>query len=35
VESVKKGQFIYYSINTTVFDEMVKWMMKFRKIKKK
>ncbi len=35
VESVKKGQFIFYSINTTVFDEMVKWMMKFRKIKKK
>jgi ArsR family transcriptional regulator, arsenate/arsenite/antimonite-responsive transcriptional repressor len=35
VESVKKGQFIYYSINTTVFDEMVKWMMKFRQIKKK
>jgi DNA-binding transcriptional ArsR family regulator len=35
VESVKKGQFIYYSINTTVFDEMVKWMMKFRKTKKK
>jgi ArsR family transcriptional regulator len=35
VESVKKGQFIYYSINTTVFDEVVKWMMKFRQIKKK
>ncbi len=35
VESVKKGQFIYYSINTTVFDEMVKWMMKFRQTKKK
>jgi DNA-binding transcriptional ArsR family regulator len=35
VESVKKGQFIYYSINTTVFDEMVKWMLKFRQIKKK
>ncbi len=35
VESVKKGQFIYYSINTTVFDELVKWMLAFRKSKKK
>ena len=35
VESVKKGQFIYYSINTTVFDELVKWMLKFRQPKKK
>ena len=35
VESVKKGQFIYYSINTTVFDELVKWMLTFRKSKKK
>jgi ArsR family transcriptional regulator len=35
VESVKKGQFIYYSINTTVFDELVKWMLKFRQNKKK
>lgn len=35
VESVKKGQFIYYSINTTVFDELVKWMFKLRQSKKK
>ena len=35
VESVKEGQFIYYSINTTVFDELVKWMLKFRQTKKK
>ena len=35
VESVKRGQFIYYSINTTVFDELFKWMIKFRQRKKK
>jgi len=35
VESIKKGQFIYYSINTTVFDELVKWMLKLRQTKKK
>ena len=35
VESVKQGQFIYYSLNTTVFDELLKWMLKFRNPKKK
>ena len=25
VLSIKEGQFITYSLNTTVFDEMVKW----------
>ena len=35
VESVKQGQFIYYSLNTTVFDEVLKWMLKFRNTKKK
>jgi ArsR family transcriptional regulator len=35
VESVKQGQFIYYSLNTTVFDELIKWMLKFRQNKKK
>ncbi len=35
VESIKQGQFIYYSINTTVFDEVVKWMLKFRHNKRK
>ncbi len=35
VTSVKKGQFIYYSLNTTVIDEMIKWFIQFTKTKKK
>lgn len=31
VVSVKEGQFIYYSINTTVMDEMLKWILQFKK----
>ena len=27
VISIKEGQFITYSVNTTVFDEMVKWVI--------
>src|SRR5579863_2011559 len=30
VVSVKEGQFIYYSINTTVMDEMLSWIMQFK-----
>jgi ArsR family transcriptional regulator len=30
VEAVKEGQFIYYSLNTTVVDEIVKWFIQFR-----
>lgn len=29
VQSVKEGQYIYYSLNTTVMDEIVKWFMDF------
>ncbi len=29
VVAVKEGQFIFYSINTTVMDEMMKWLMQF------
>lgn len=29
VVSVKEGQFISYSLNTTVMDEMLKWVMQF------
>jgi ArsR family transcriptional regulator, arsenate/arsenite/antimonite-responsive transcriptional repressor len=28
VASIKKGQFIFYSLNTTEFDEIIKWFMK-------
>lgn len=34
VESVKQGQFIYYSLNTTVVDEIAKWFIQFRPKKK-
>jgi len=29
VTSVKKGQFVYYSLNTTVLDEVVAWFLQF------
>lgn len=31
VNATKEGQFIYYSLNTTVMDEIVKWLMTFKK----
>lgn len=34
VESEKHGQFIYYSLNTTVLDEIAKWFVQFRSKKK-
>lgn len=34
VVSRKEGQFISYSLNTTVFDEMVKWTMEIYQSKK-
>jgi len=30
VDSVKEGQFIYYSLNTTVMDEIIKWFVGFK-----
>lgn len=34
VVAVKEGQYIYYSLNTTVIDEMMTWLVKFTKSKK-
>ena len=30
----KDGQFIYYSLNTTVVDEIMKWFLQFKSKKK-
>jgi ArsR family transcriptional regulator, arsenate/arsenite/antimonite-responsive transcriptional repressor len=30
VSSEKNGQFVYYSLNTTVFDEIMKWLLQFK-----
>lgn len=30
----KEGQYVYYSLNTTVVDEIVKWLMQFKSKKK-
>lgn len=32
---VKKGQFIYYSLNTTVLDDIMGWLIWFREKPKK
>ncbi len=34
IVSVKEGQYITYSLNTTVMDEMLKWMLQFKTTKK-
>lgn len=34
VTAEKEGQFIYYSLNTTVVDEILKWLMQFKTKKK-
>ncbi|HMG68209.1 MAG TPA: autorepressor SdpR family transcription factor [Chitinophagaceae bacterium] len=30
----KEGQFVYYSLNTTVVDEILKWLLQFKSKKK-
>lgn len=35
VISVKEGQFVLYSLNTTVMDDVIKWFLQFKtKLKK-
>ncbi|NOT52534.1 MAG: winged helix-turn-helix transcriptional regulator [Chitinophagaceae bacterium] len=34
VISEKEGQYVYYSLNTTVVDEILKWFMQFKSKKK-
>ena len=34
VEAVKQGQFIYYSLNTTVVDELIQWELQLKNKKK-
>ncbi|TQR20305.1 autorepressor SdpR family transcription factor [Psychrobacillus vulpis] len=33
VHASKKGQYVYYSLNTTVFQEVMKWMIQFNQSK--
>jgi DNA-binding transcriptional ArsR family regulator len=30
----KEGQYVYYSLNTTVVDEIMKWLMQFKSKRK-
>ena len=34
VTAEKEGQYIFYSLNTTVVDEIVKWLLQFKTKKK-
>lgn len=35
VSSIKEGQYVYYSLNTTVVDEILKWFLQFKSKKKR
>lgn len=35
VTTKKEGQFVYYSLNTTVMDEIIKWLIQFKTKKNK
>lgn len=34
VSSEKQGQYVYYSLDTTVMDEILKWFLQFKSKKK-
>jgi DNA-binding transcriptional ArsR family regulator len=34
VVDIRKGQFIYYSLNTTVMDDIAKWFVQFNQSSK-
>ncbi len=34
VTAEKDGQYVYYSLNTTVVDDILKWLMQFKSKKK-
>ena len=34
VHTTKNGQYVYYSLNTTVMDELIKWLMRFKSKKR-
>ena len=33
ISSEKKGQFIIYSLNTTIMEDVLQWILTFKKIK--
>jgi DNA-binding transcriptional ArsR family regulator len=34
VQTTKEGQFVYYSLNTTVVDELMAWLIQFKSKKR-
>lgn len=34
VSATKNGQYVYYSLDTTVVDDILKWLIQFKKGKK-